>query len=63
MTLQLEWGIYEAKNTISLLDYYGLDPHYYIMHLGIDNPSNGHAARAVEAIMIYLDSIKSEGGR
>lgn len=62
MTLQLEWGIYEAKNTISLLNYYGFDPHYYIMHVGIDNPSNGHAARAVEAISIYLDTVRAEGG-
>jgi len=62
MTLQLEWGIYEAKNTISLLDYYGFDPHYYIMHVGIDNPSNGHAARAVEAIGLYLDTVRAEGG-
>lgn len=62
MTLQLEWGIYEAKNTISLLEFYGFDPHYYVMHVGIDNPSNGHAARAVEAIQIYLDNVRSESG-
>jgi hypothetical protein len=62
MTLQLEWGIYEAKKTIALLEYYGFDTHYYVMHVGIDNPSNGHAARAVEAISIYLDNVRAQHG-
>jgi hypothetical protein len=62
MTLQLELGIVEAKNTIALMKYYGLDPHYWEMHVGIDNPITGHAAKAIQAIQLYLDNIRANGG-
>ncbi|MBI1381808.1 MAG: hypothetical protein GC161_12060 [Planctomycetaceae bacterium] len=62
MTLQLELGIVEAKNTIALMEYYGFDAKYWIMHVGIDNPVNGHAARAMRAIELYLDNIRANGG-
>ena len=62
MTLQLELGIVEAKTTIALMNYYGFDPKYWVMHVGIDNPVNGHAQRAMRAISLYLDGIRANGG-
>lgn len=62
MTLWLELGIIEAKNTIALIEHYGFDARYWIMHVGIDNPVNGHAARAIRAILLYLDGIRSNAG-
>lgn len=62
MTLQLELGIIEAKNTIALMEYYGFDPKYWVMHVGIDNPVNGHAQRAMRAIELYLDGVRANGG-
>jgi len=62
MTLQLELGIIEAKNTIALMQYFGFDAKYWIMHVGIDNPVNGHAQRAMRAIELYLDGVRANGG-
>lgn len=62
MTLQLELGILEAKTTIALMEYFGFDAKYWIMHVGIDNPVNGHAARAKRAIELYLDNVRANGG-
>jgi L-Lysine epsilon oxidase N-terminal/L-lysine epsilon oxidase C-terminal domain/Iron-containing redox enzyme len=62
MTLQLELNVIELKGTIALLEYHGFDPHYYKMHVGIDNPVTGHAAKAMRAIILYLDNVRSNGG-
>jgi hypothetical protein len=62
MTLQLELGIVEAKNTIALMEFYGFDPHYWEMHVGIDNPLTGHAAKAIRAIQLYLENIRANAG-
>ncbi|MCB0843345.1 MAG: LodA/GoxA family CTQ-dependent oxidase, partial [Bacteroidetes bacterium] len=62
MTLFLEWSVLELKNTIKLFDYYNIDPHFYVMHVGIDNAANGHGQRAKEAIEVYLDQILSTSG-
>jgi hypothetical protein len=42
--------------------YTGLDPHFYVMHIGIDNAVNGHGQRAVEAIHLYLQNERLTGG-
>jgi len=62
MTLQLEWGVLELKNTQKLMDYYGFNSHFYAMHIGIDNATNGHGNRALTAITLYLDKLRSSGG-
>ncbi|HET7499716.1 MAG TPA: LodA/GoxA family CTQ-dependent oxidase, partial [Kofleriaceae bacterium] len=62
MTLQLEWSVVDLKPTRDLLVHFGFDSHYYVMHIGIDNASNGHGDRAVRAIRQYLDNIRSNGG-
>src|SRR5262249_31723090 len=46
MTLQLEWTVVDLKPTRDLLEFFGLDSHYYIIHIGIDNAVNGHGQRS-----------------
>ena len=62
MTVQLEWEVLDAKPTRDLMDYFGINSHFYVMHIGIDNAVNGHGARAVDAIDEYLEGIRSTGG-
>lgn len=62
MSLYLEWSVLELKPTIQLLDYFGIDSHFYVMHVGIDNAVNGHGRRAIDAIKLYLDDVMQKGG-
>ncbi|MDQ1742708.1 MAG: hypothetical protein QOE23_1047 [Pseudonocardiales bacterium] len=62
MTLQLEWEVVDLKPTRDLLDFFGIDSHFYVMHIGIDNAVNGHGQRAAEAIDIYLENVRASGG-
>ena len=62
MTLQLEWEVLALKPTIKLLEHFGLDPHFYELHVGIDNAANGHGAKAREAVDWYLDQARARGG-
>ena len=62
MTLQLEWGVLELKPTRDVLQYFGIDPHFYVMHIGIDNAVNGHGQRAAEAVRLYLAQVREAGG-
>ena len=48
--------------TIDILRYHGMDPTLIQLHLSIDNPASGHAARAREAIALYLDVIRRREG-
>jgi hypothetical protein len=61
-TLQLEWTVVSLKHTIKLLEYYGINPHFYILHVGIDNAASGHDAKANQAVKMYLDKIRQRGG-
>ncbi|HKS99305.1 MAG TPA: LodA/GoxA family CTQ-dependent oxidase [Rugosimonospora sp.] len=62
MTLQLEWEVVDLKPTRDLLDYFGIDSHFYVMHIGIDNAVNGHGQRAADAVKLYLQGIREFGG-
>jgi L-Lysine epsilon oxidase N-terminal/L-lysine epsilon oxidase C-terminal domain/Iron-containing redox enzyme len=62
MTLQLEWEVLALKPTIKLLRHFGIDPHFYELHVGIDNAANGHGAKAREAVEWYLDQALARGG-
>jgi L-Lysine epsilon oxidase N-terminal/L-lysine epsilon oxidase C-terminal domain/Iron-containing redox enzyme len=62
MTLQLEWSVIDLKPTRDLMEYFGINPHFYVMHIGIDNAVDGHGARAAEAIRLYLRVQHGEGG-
>ena len=62
MTLMLEWEVVQLKQTRDSMIYNGLDPHFYIMHIGIDNAVNGHGQRARDAVMLYLQNMRLSGG-
>ncbi len=62
MTLMLEWEVVQLKQTRDSMIFTGLDPHFYIMHIGIDNAVNGHGQRAAEAVRLYLQNIRMSGG-
>ncbi|QAU45676.1 LodA/GoxA family CTQ-dependent oxidase [Bradyrhizobium guangzhouense] len=62
MTLQLEWEVLGLKPTRDLLASLGLNPHFYVMHIGIDNAVNGHGRRALDAVLLYLQTIQEAGG-
>lgn len=47
---------------IDILRHYRLDPTILQLHLSIDNLASGHAARARDAIDIYLSAIKQRQG-
>jgi hypothetical protein len=63
MTLYLEW---EATPTLlsiqHMYDRRHINSHFYRMHVAIDNISAGHGALAKEAIKLYLEDKRNEGG-
>ncbi|RGB41852.1 hypothetical protein C1646_751631 [Rhizophagus diaphanus] len=61
-TLLIEWTVLEVAPNIKLFKYYGLNPHFYEMHVAIDNASSGHGANAKRAIELYLDHVRQNGG-
>ncbi|NHZ81201.1 hypothetical protein F2P44_18250 [Massilia sp. CCM 8695] len=61
MTLYLEWQVVDLKPTRDLMEYVGIDPHFYVMHIGIDNAVNGHGQRAAEAVRLYLQGVRDLG--
>ena len=63
MTLQLEWEVVDLKPTRDLMDYFGINSHFYVMHIGIDNAVNGHGQRAADAIRLYLQNEAITGGQ
>lgn len=62
MTLNLEWQVVDLKPSRDLLDYFGMNSHFYVMHIGIDNAVNGHGQRAVEAVRTHLRNVRAAGG-
>ncbi len=63
MTLFLEW---EATPTlmpaVNMLRGRGMNPLFYSLHVAIDNISEGHGAIAKEAVKIFLEEKREEGG-
>ncbi|MDD2768242.1 MAG: iron-containing redox enzyme family protein [Methylococcus sp.] len=47
---------------IDMLLHHGIDPSIVQLHLSIDNLASGHAARARDAIVIYMDEMGRKGG-
>jgi hypothetical protein len=45
-----------------ILKYHGIDSTIIQLHLSIDNLASGHAARAREAIALYLEEVRRRGG-
>jgi hypothetical protein len=50
------------RRVIEILRHYGIDPSIIQLHLSIDNLASGHAARAEEAIVLYLDEVRRREG-
>jgi L-lysine epsilon oxidase-like protein/heme oxygenase-like protein len=62
MTLYLEW---EAVSLVPIVDQFkafGIDPLYYVLHVGIDNAASGHGAIAKAAVEMYLDQVRAAQG-
>lgn len=47
---------------IDMLRHHGIDPAIVQLHLSIDNLASGHAAKARDAIAIYMDEMGRKGG-
>ncbi|HTU48776.1 MAG TPA: LodA/GoxA family CTQ-dependent oxidase [Bryobacteraceae bacterium] len=62
MTLQLEWEVLNLWPGIVRQEAWGIDTHFYRMHVGIDNASNGHGAKARHAVAMYLDRVRQQTG-
>ena len=62
MTLQLEWEVLALWPTVKLLRHFGIDSHFYELHIGIDNAANGHGAKARDAVNRFLDEAYRRGG-
>ncbi len=62
MTQYLEWSSVELKTMAWLNEHFGLDPHFYEMHVAIDNAATGHGAMARRAIELYLEQTRAELG-
>lgn len=62
MTLYLEWSSVGLAGIVEALEGAGIDPAYFRLHVGIDNASAGHGAMAKQAIQLYLDSVRKQGG-
>jgi hypothetical protein len=52
MTQYLEWSSIELKNMVLLSQHFGIDPHFYELHVAIDNAASGHGAIARRAVEI-----------
>lgn len=62
MTLQLEWEVLNLWPGIIRLEAWGIDTHFYRMHVGIDNAADGHGAKALRAVEMYLDRVRQQTG-
>ena len=62
MTLYLEWSSVGLAISVTELEAAGIDPTYYRLHVGIDNASAGHGALAKQAVELFLDQVRQQGG-
>lgn len=62
MTLQLEWEVLGLWPGVKRLEAKHFNAQFYRMHIGIDNASEGHGAKAKLAVQQYLDFITAESG-
>jgi len=62
MTQYLEWSSVELRNMVLLNKHFGLDPHFYEMHVAIDNAASGHGDMAKRAVELYLEQVRVDVG-
>lgn len=64
MTLYLEWEATPTLTpTVRSFRERGIDPHFYSLHVAIDNITAGHGFMAKEAIKLYLQKVEDEAGK
>lgn len=63
MTLWIEWTAPPQMQIVAqLLKFLNYNAQFYSLHVGIDNPVNGHGAHAKEIVRLYLDEVRQNGG-
>jgi hypothetical protein len=62
MTLYLEWEVLGLTPIVKMMEFHGVDAHFYRMHIAIDNAAEGHGARAKRAVQLYLEQVRNESG-
>ncbi|HEX7720870.1 MAG TPA: iron-containing redox enzyme family protein [Pyrinomonadaceae bacterium] len=63
MTIFLEYTTTpDLTPAVRLYEGRRIDPHFYRLHVAIDNISAGHGAKAKEAIKLFLEQKDEEGG-
>jgi hypothetical protein len=63
MTLYLEWESTPVlAPTVRMLAGRRIDPHFYRLHVAIDNIASGHGALAKRAVKLFLDDAADKGG-
>lgn len=63
MTLYLEWEATPTLTpTVRSFRERGIDPHFYSLHVAIDNITAGHGFMAKEAVKLYLQKVEDEAG-
>ncbi len=62
MTLYLEWEAIYLPAMVKLYEYHGYPSLFYRLHVAIDNPVEGHGAKARDAVTRYLDHVRAESG-
>ncbi|UGX94277.1 LodA/GoxA family CTQ-dependent oxidase [Bradyrhizobium barranii subsp. barranii] len=63
MTLYLEWEATPTLTpTVRSFKERGIDPHFYSLHVAIDNITAGHGFMAKEAVKMYLQKVEDESG-
>jgi hypothetical protein len=63
MTLYLEWSSIGLVPKVDQLKAFGIDPHFFVLHVGIDNTASGHGAIAKRAVQLYLDQLQQAEGQ
>lgn len=62
MTLWLEWTALELHRIAAMVERVGLNAHFYRMHIAVDNAEDGHGARILRAVKLYLHQVMLQGG-
>ena len=62
MTQYLEWGSVELRSMVMLHEHFGLDPHFYEMHVAIDNAASGHGAMVRRAVERHIEQTRVSAG-
>jgi hypothetical protein len=62
VTQYVEWSSVQLREMVLLNEHFGLDPHFYELHVAIDNPATGHGARARRAVELYLEQVRLDAG-